>query len=313
MINKIWLAGGCFWGVEEFFLRIDGVIDTLVCYVNGKSDKTSYNELKSTLHVEAVEVSYDDKIIGLEDILQYFFSIIDPVSINKQGNDTGTQYRTGIYYDNEEDLEVIGKEIIELQKEYSKVIAIEVQRLRNKIEAEDYHKKYLRKNPNGYCHINFNKLNQVKKKLNAKNDLKSRLTPMQYHVTQEQGTEPPFDNEFHAEYRKGIYVDIINGKPLFLSSSKFNSGCGWPSFGRPIDNDKIEYVEDRSYNRIRTEVRSKESDSHLGHVFDDGPKDMGGLRYCINSASLKFIPIEKMKEEGYSEYIKLIEGEEVNG
>lgn len=137
--------------------------------------------------------------------------------------------------------------------------------------------------------------------------LKNKLTKIQYEVTQNNATEPPFKNEYWNEFRKGIYVDIVSGKPLFLSSNKFESGCGWPAFSKPIQNNDIVEIKDMSHGMIRTEVRTKESNIHLGHVFNDGPINQGGLRYCINSASLKFIPIEYMKKEGYEELIKLID------
>ncbi|WP_079509452.1 peptide-methionine (R)-S-oxide reductase MsrB [Mesobacillus jeotgali] len=138
-------------------------------------------------------------------------------------------------------------------------------------------------------------------------DLKSRLTPMQYEVTQNNGTEPPFRNEYWNELREGIYVDIVSGKPLFSSRDKYDAGCGWPSFTKPIQEEEIIEKEDLSHFMVRTEVRSKEADSHLGHVFDDGPGE-NGLRYCINSAAMRFVPKEKMEEEGYGEYLKLFQG-----
>lgn len=304
MNSVIYFAGGCFWGVEEYFSRIEGVLESVSGYANGNSDKTSYYELAYTNHAEAVRVTYDSNTVELDDLLDYFFAIIDPVSINKQGNDKGSQYRTGIYYVNDNDLLLINDKIKQLQEGYSKPIAIEVDRLMNFVPAEEYHQKYLKKNPTGYCHINFAKLNEVKKRLASK-QLRARLSDLEYRVTQENATEPPFNNKYNDEYSKGIYVDIVSGKPLFLSSHKFNAGCGWPSFSRPINDSDIEYKEDNSLLRRRIEVRS--DTSHLGHVFDDGPLDLGGKRYCINSAALKFIPYEEMESEGYGDYIKLLD------
>ena len=138
-----------------------------------------------------------------------------------------------------------------------------------------------------------------------KEDLKQKLTPMQYKVTQENGTEPPFQNEYDAHFDDGIYVDIVSGKPLFSSKDKYDAGCGWPSFTQPIEDMEVTEHFDTSYGMRRTEVRSKTADSHLGHVFPDGPREAGGLRYCINSAALRFVPKDKLEEEGYGNYLKL--------
>lgn len=300
---KIWLAGGCFWGVEEYFLRIEGVADTLVGYSNGKSIRTSYSELKTTGHVETVQVSYDRDFLPLEDLLEYYFAIIDPISLNKQGTDVGRQYRTGIYYSDVLDLETIKKAIEKLQQQYSRKVAIEVEPVKNFVLAEKLHQKYLRQNPSGYCHVDFRRLSDTRQKLFRKKQLRNLLTEMQFKVTQENMTEPAFKNEYYNNFKKGIYLDVITGKPLFLSSDKFSSGCGWPSFTKPINKENLEFREDKSQYIVRTEVRSLDSDSHLGHVFDDGPIDKGGKRYCINSAALKFIPLEEMEEKGFKEYI----------
>ena len=188
-------------------------------------------------------------------------------------------------------------------------VAIECERLRNFYPAEEYHQKYLLKNPGGYCHINpemFDKAMKFKSNSVKSLELKQRLTPIQYEVTALGATEPPFQNDYFDKFELGLYVDITDGTPLFLSSHKFESGCGWPSFSRPIDEKLLTELEDLSFGRERIEIRSQKSGAHLGHVFDDGPRESGGLRYCVNSAALRFIPKEKMEEEGYGKFLPLM-------
>ena len=310
MIREIYLAGGCFWGVEGYFKRIEGVKDTTCGYANGKTANPSYEDVcrHNTGHAETVRVLFDTDVINLEDLLIHYFRIIDPVRVNKQGNDVGTQYRTGIYYTDESLLPVIKAAVEREQRKYNEKIAVEVLPLENFYSAEEYHQNYLDKNPNGYCHINLNLANEPivrsenYKKLDDK-ELKEKLTTLQYDVTMNAATERPFDNEFNSNFERGIYVDITSGEPLFLSTDKFESGCGWPSFSKPIQKDLVRYNEDLSLGRRRIEVRSNAADAHLGHVFDDGPSELGGLRYCINSAALHFIPIDKMDAQGYG-YLK---------
>lgn len=309
MKKTIYLAGGCFWGVEKYLSLIPGVLDTEVGYANGKTEQPTYEQVCSdnTGHAETVKVIYNGNEISLTELLSRFFEVIDPTTLNQQGNDVGIQYRSGIYYKQPEDRNEIMSFISNLQAQYKELIVVEVAPLDNYYPAEDYHQKYLDKNPGGYCHIPVQAFNQAKRSFsNSKNDLKQRLTPLQYRVTQENATEPPFDNEYNDEFRAGIYVDIVSGKPLFASTDKFESGCGWPSFSKPIDQKLVKEISDTSYGMVRMEVRSESSNSHLGHVFDDGPVDKGGLRYCINSASLRFIPKAEMKEQGYEEYLSLI-------
>lgn len=309
-MSEIYLAGGCFWGTEKYISSIKGVKSTQVGYANGKTENPSYEDVcyRNTGHTEAVHVVYDSDVLSLEFLLQLYYDSIDPVSINKQGGDYGTQYRTGIYYTDEKDLPTIEQSIKELQKLYDKPIAIEIEPLQNFYVAEEYHQKYLDKNPNGYCHIPNSKFEKAKKsvvnpanyKATDKSTLKTTLSPIQYEVTQNSATEPPFKNEFWNTFNIGIYVDITTGEPLFSSTDKYESSCGWPSFTKPIDPNVIREKDDNSIGMRRIEVRSRKGDSHLGHVFNDGPKDKGGLRYCINSASLRFIPKEDMEKEGYS-------------
>lgn len=309
-LKKIYLAGGCFWGVEEYMQRIYGVYDAVSGYANGKVNNPTYKTVSSgkSGYAETVEVTYDSKKIKLEDLLNHYFKIIDPTSLNKQGNDRGSQYRTGIYYVDDSDKEVIDKVMNFQAKKYSEKIVVENMKLKNFTVAEDYHQDYLRKNPNGYCHIDLSKASEVvidpaKYPKPSDDDLKRKLTDIQYRVTQKNETESSFSNEYWDNKEKGIYVDVATGEPLFSSSDKFDSGCGWPSFSKPIAKDVVTYREDKSYNMNRTEVRSRSGDSHLGHVFNDGPKELGGLRFCINSASIKFIPLKDMEDRGYG-YLK---------
>ncbi len=257
---------------------------------------------------------YDSRKVDLELILNLFYEVIDPTSINKQGGDRGPQYRTGIYYINASDEAIIHNSVVSLQKKYDKPIVIEVMPLINYYSAEPYHQKYLDKNPNGYCHIDSEKFEKVKisedskqiYKAKSKQDLKSTLTKLQFSVTQESATEPPFKNEYYDNFKVGIYVDVTTGEPLFLSSDKFESGCGWPSFSKPVKNGLMNELTDNTIGMKRIEVRSKTGGAHLGHVFNDGPKEKGGLRYCINSASLLFIPKEELEEKGYGYMIPFI-------
>lgn len=312
---EIYLAGGCFWGTEHFLKQIRGVENTQVGYANSTVENPSYEQVCSgkTNAAETVKVAYDPETVNLGFLLDLYFKTIDPTSHNRQGNDRGTQYRTGIYYTNPADLPVIEQAIQTLGSQYTRPIAVEVMPLKNFYPAENYHQDYLDKHPNGYCHIN-PALFDMAKKANADKEyrkpddatLRKKLSAEQYAVTQKNATEPAFRNAYWNEHREGIYVDITTGEPLFVSTDKFDSGCGWPSFSKPINKELITEKQDTSYGMVRTEVRSKTGDSHLGHVFPDGPKDKGGLRYCINSASLRFIPKEKMKEEGYGQYLPLL-------
>ncbi|MFI3115943.1 MAG: peptide-methionine (R)-S-oxide reductase MsrB [Clostridia bacterium] len=299
-MREIYLAGGCFWGTEEYFRNIRGVLSTKVGYANGNSTDPTYENLKLTNHTEAVKIEYNPAIIGLSFLLEMFYKVIDPLSVNKQGNDVGTQYRTGIYYTDILDLEIIEKSIAKLEEKLSKKVAIEVLKLENYADAEDYHQNYLLNTPNGYCHISKIDFDYAK---NAKPV--PELSDIEIHVTQNQGTEPPFQNEFCDFYEDGIYIDIISHKPLFLSKDKFPCGGGWASFSKPISEDIISNHLDTTHGMTRTEVRSEHS--HLGHVFPDGPSELGGLRYCINSASLKFIPKADMKKYGFSHLLPLLD------
>ena len=316
-VKTIYLAGGCFWGLEAYMQKLNGVEDAISGYANGKTENPSYYDLKTSGHAETVKVLYNPEIISLEDILAHYLRVVNPVSINKQGNDVGTQYRTGIYYTDEADKAIIENILAKEQTKHDKPIAIEVEPLKHFYDAEEYHQDYLEKNPGGYCHIDLSLADKPFDKDEepvidssryikpSDEDLKKNLTDIQYDVTQNSATERAFSHEYHDSFKRGIYVDITTKEPLFSSTDKFESGCGWPSFSKPISKDVVKYFEDNSHFMHRTEVRSRSGNAHLGHVFNDGPKELGGQRYCINGASLEFIPYDEMDEKGYG-YLKYL-------
>ncbi len=308
--NIIYLAGGCFWGVEGYFAQISGVIGTEVGYANGKTKETNYHSINQTDHAETLKVIYDSNTISLEEILLHYFRIIDPISIDRQGGDTGRQYRTGIYSQSQETVNRVQLSLNQLQKNYNQPIAVENELLRNYIKAEDYHQKYLDKNPTGYCHIDLGlakePLKQEEYHKPSDNEIRKNLSKEQYEITQKAGTELPFSHEYDKFDQDGIYVDIVTGEPLFSSRDKYDAGCGWPSFSKPIKQKSVNYAKDNSLARKRIEVVSEVGDSHLGHVFTDGPKDSGGLRYCINGSALRFVALKDMEDQGYADYIPFV-------
>lgn len=305
-IKTIYLAGGCFWGVQKFFDQFDGVVSTEVGYANGPDKAPTYKEVcEGSGHSETLKIDYDENVISLTDLLNYYFTIIDPLSVNKQGNDTGVQYRTGIYYSDDKQLPEIEKVYQAEEKKAGAKLAVELEPIKNFFSAEEYHQDYLEKNPGGYCHIPKEMFELEKKE--SKEDMRKRIGDLSYDVTQNNATERAFTGKYDDFFEKGIYVDVVSGEPLFASTDKYNSGCGWPAFSKPINDDVLTENEDTSHGMNRTEVRSSGADSHLGHVFTDGPKESGGLRYCINSAALKFIPYDELEEQGYGEYKKLFE------
>lgn len=316
--SVIYLAGGCFWGLESYVAAIPGVTDAVSGYANGKnSKKVTYEEVcrGGTGYKETVRVVYNPKQLSLETLLFAFFKVIDPSVTNRQGNDVGEQYQTGVFYADEESEKIV-KTVSEIERARSpEGFYVLIEPLSVFHEAEEYHQDYLAKNPGGYCHISPReikeagdlKIDAARYKKPDDAELRRRLTPKQYAVTQKNNTEPPFENEYFSNKARGIYVDIVTGEPLFSSKDKYESSCGWPAFARPIDENTMIYREDTSFGMRRTEVRSRAGDSHLGHVFQGDRESPSGERYCINSASLLFIPYEEMDEKGYGHLKKFVE------
>ncbi len=309
----IYLAGGCFWGVEGYFQRLEGVMETRVGYANGAWENPSYEEvIRDSGHAETAQVAYDESVISLEEIVLHFLRIVDPFSINKQGNDVGVQYRSGIYFTNEEQARRARRVIGFFEEREGRKTAIEILPLQGYWDAEDYHQDYLGKNPYGYCHIPLSKASDPLFSFpmtmdDSEEALRVRIGELAFQVTQNEATERPFTSDLLGEYGRGIFVDIVSGQPLFSSNDKYDAQSGWPSFTRPIEARVLSYVQDHSLGMSRIEIRSQQANAHLGHVFSDGPKDKGGLRYCVNGVALRFIPYENMEEEGYGPYRILVD------
>ena len=323
-LREIYLAGGCFWGVEAFMKRLPGVVSTEVGYANGNGilEEPTYEQVctDTTGFAETVRVRYDPRVISLPLLLEAFCSIIDPVSVNRQGEDEGTQYRTGIFWTDPADERPVRDALYKLGRslpEGAVPVAVEALPLSNFWPAETYHQDYLDKNPDGYCHVNLGGAEQfvaaherdfaiVAAGYERPDDdaLRENLDGLAYAVTQEAATERPWSSDLDQNFQHGIYVDRVTGEPLFSSADKYDSGCGWPAFSKPIAQSVVtERADERVPGRPRVEVRSETGGSHLGHVFEDGPEEQGGLRYCINGAALEFIPLEEMDERGYG-YLK---------
>jgi peptide methionine sulfoxide reductase msrA/msrB len=328
-------AGGCFWCVQTDFEKVKGVVKVISGYTGGHVENPTYEEVSSgkTGHVEAVQVLYDPKRVSYEQLLSFFWRHIDPTDPGGQFVDRGFQYRSVIFYHNEEQRVAAEKSKSELEKSgrFHKPIVTEILPFTKFYKAEEYHQDYHTKNPIRYRYYRFRsgrdqflekvwgkdtqtagpEVNLVSSrprspKYSKPDDtvLRKELTPLQYKVTQEAGTEPPFKNEYWNNKAAGIYVDVVTGEPLFSSLDKYDSGTGWPSFTRPLEPGNIVEKKEWSILGRRTEVRSRIGNSHLGHVFDDGPPPTG-LRYCMNSAALKFVPESDLQKEGYGRYVSL--------
>lgn len=317
-LEKATFAGGCFWCMEAPFEKLHGVIDVVSGYAGGQAENPTYQDYAQKGYIEAVQITYDPSKISYQKLLDTFWRQIDPTDAQGQFVDRGKQYRSAIFYHNDEQKKAALQSLKDLEKsgKFSKKIVTEILPAKTFYLAEGYHQDYYKNNPVRYNFYRWRSgrdefLQKVWGNENKKYvkpteaELRKKLTPLQYDVTQRDKTEKPFDNEYWDNKRPGIYVDIVSGEPLFSSLDKYDSGTGWPSFTKPISPDAV--VEKKQWFGFgATEIRSKIADSHLGHVFKDGPPPTG-LRYCMNSAALRFVPVQDLEKEGYGQFKKLFE------
>jgi peptide methionine sulfoxide reductase msrA/msrB len=311
-------AGGCFWCMEGPFEKMEGVKEVVSGYAGGEEENPTYQQVGSgrTGHVEAVQIFYDPTIVSFSELLDVYWKQINPTDDAGQFADRGKQYRAMIFYNDEIESSLAQKSKDNLGKSgvFSKPIVTPIIEYTSFYPAEEYHQDYYKKNYESYSSYRKGSGREAfvnnrwwkEYDIPTEDEIKEKLTPLQYRVTQNEGTEPAFSNEYWENKEEGIYVDIVSGEPLFSSLDKYKSGTGWPSFTKPLVTENIVKVADNKWGMQRVEVRSKHADSHLGHVFNDGP-DPTGLRYCMNSASMRFIPVENMEDEGYGEFLYLFE------
>ncbi len=320
--REIILAGGCFWGTEAYLKRLPGILETEAGYANSQVAHPIYEEVctGATNAAEAVRVVYDPSIIPLPLLLEAYLRTIDPTTLNRQGNDRGTQYRTDIYWTDPRDAPAVTAALTRVERRLGRPTRVEAGPLRNFFPAEGCHQDYLDANPSGYCHVDLADAERFVREHQAdftiaaqgyrKPDeatLQEALDPQAFAVTQQSVTDRAFTHPYDQLFDEGIYVDVVTGEPLFSSKDKFDAGCGWPAFARPIAESSVTEAPDASIPGMpRTEVRSAKGQSHLGHVFEDGPASSGGQRYCINGSALRFIPKDHLEEEGYGYLLPLL-------